>query len=104
MSGEAIKTMYTRWINPQKLDELVFKLRKNNISVGRHSYSYRLFYNEKLIAGIHVYPGYNEVVLRIYMSYIEYSKPIIGLIKEIIRKVFPDYRLVVQYIKPVIEV
>ncbi|ABN70222.1 hypothetical protein Smar_1126 [Staphylothermus marinus F1] len=95
--------MYTRWVNPRKLDELVFKLRENNIFASRHSYSYRLLYNGKMIAGIHLYPGYKEVVLRIYMSNIEYAEPVLELIKNIIRKIFPDYKLNIHYIKPLIK-
>ncbi len=94
--------MYIKWIDPRLLDKLVFELSNKGIYVGRHSYSFRLFFKSKIVAGIHVYPGYNEVVLRIYMSNLEYALEALDNIINAIRKVLPSYKLVIQYIKPLI--
>jgi hypothetical protein len=94
--------MYIRWINPRLLDKLVFELSNRGIYVGRHSYSFRLFFKGRIIAGIHVYPGYNEVVLRIYMSNLEYALEALDNIVDAIKKTLPGYKLIIQYIKPLI--
>jgi len=98
-----IKT-YTRWINPKKLDELLYALREIGIDVWRHSYSYRLIYKNKIIASLHIYPGYNDVTIRILGISKETAMSVMDHVLTKIREVLPYYRIHVKTIEPKIKI
>ena len=87
-------------VSRKQLDNLVFKLLDKGFYVSRHSYSYRLFYRGKLVAGIHVYPGYNEVSLRLYRVYSDVVREVADTILSIVKEVFKDYRVEVSWFPP----
>ncbi len=86
----------------RRLDGFTYALIRAGLYAARHSYSYRIFYRDKIIAGIHFYPGYGEVELRLYTVHGDYARKMEPVIGSILRKFFPDYRLDIKWLKPVI--
>ena len=88
------------WVRISDLDGLVQRLRENGFYVGRHSYSYRLFYEGKVVAGLfnslHLYPGYREACLRLYRVHRDLAGAVRERIIMVVRDVFPDYKIVVK--------
>ena len=79
------------------------RLRENGFYVGRHSYSYRLFYEGKVVAelfnSLHLYPGYREACLRLYRvrrDLAELAEAVRERIIMVVRDVFSDYKIVVK--------
>jgi len=95
-SGE----LHLYWVRVSDLDKLVRRFRENGLCVGRHSYSYRLFYKGKVVAGLHLYPGYREASLRLYRVHRDLAEAVRELIIMVIRDVFPDYKIVVKWYPP----
>ncbi len=98
-----VKT-YTRWINPKKLDELLYALREIGIDVWRHSYSYRLIYKNTIIASLHIYPGYNDIIIRILGVNRKTAMSIMKYILTKIREVLPHYKIHIKIIEPKIKI
>ncbi|MEM1773435.1 MAG: hypothetical protein QXQ71_06405, partial [Desulfurococcaceae archaeon] len=55
-------------ISVKVLNSIVDELRKRGLWAERHSYSIRIMYNGEFVASLHIYPGFNEAVLRLYGS------------------------------------
>jgi len=55
-----------RWISARDLDMINILLEKHGLEVSRHAYSYRLLYKGKIVASIHLYPGFEEASIRLY--------------------------------------
>ncbi len=87
-------------LNRKRLDSLVYLLEDKGIMVSRHSYSYRLFYKGKIIAGIHVYPIYNEISIRLYRVFKEYVKETRDLVVNVVKQIFPEYRIKIEWYPP----
>ncbi len=89
-----------KWVSVRELDSINMLLEKNGIEVSRHAYSYRLLYKGKIIASIHLYPGFEEASIRLY----KYSKDEADEVKDVIigvvKKVFPNYRISVKWYPP----
>jgi len=98
-----VKT-YTRWINPKKLDELLYALREIGIDVWRHSYSYRLIYKNTIIASLHIYPGYNDITIRILGVNRKTAMSIMECVLIKIREVLPHYKIHIKTIEPKIKI
>lgn len=88
------------WVRVSDLDKLVWRLRESGFYVNRHSYSYRLFYEGKIVAGLHLYPGYRLVSLRLYRVYQELAEAVYKLIVKVVHDVFPGYRVDVEWYPP----
>ncbi len=82
-----------RWVNPKRLDKLVFDLRENGIWADRHAYSYRLMYKDRLVASLHIYPGYNEFSLRLYKSFKTLAREAEEIIVKVLKQNFPEYKV-----------
>lgn len=91
------------WINREKLDKFVFKLLGRGIYVSRHSYSYRIMYGEHMVLGVHVYPGYNEICVRVYVdSGGELCNEVLSTVLSVIKEVFPGYKINIKEYRSVI--
>ncbi|MEM1628388.1 MAG: hypothetical protein QXP02_01795 [Desulfurococcaceae archaeon] len=53
-------------INNRVLNNFVKELRDRGIWAERHSYSIRLMYKETIVASLHLYPGFNKAILKLY--------------------------------------
>jgi hypothetical protein len=58
--------VFIRGIDVKVLNKLVEELRRRSLWAERHSYSIRIIYNNLIVASLHIYPGFNEAVLRLY--------------------------------------
>lgn len=94
--------MIPKGIDVRVLNKLVNELREKDLWAERHSYSIRIMHRDKFVSSIHLYPGYNEAVIRIYTDEVD-SKAILGTISTTITKYLPGFTLRIQYIerKPV---
>ncbi len=84
-------------LHRRMLDELVFKLSEIGVYAGRHSYSYRLMYKGRIIAGIHVYPLYNTISVRLYKAFKDLVNEVGEKITNTLSYVFKDYRIIVEW-------
>jgi hypothetical protein len=87
-------------IHSKILNRLVWDLRKQGLWAERHSYSFRIIYNNRFIASFHIYPGYNEVEIRVYGD--EADEHVIEVIEKTITDHLPSYMIRVKKIKPVL--
>lgn len=89
--------MLPKGIDVKKLNRLVARLRTGKLWAERHSYSLRIAYNEVLVASLHLYPGYNEAVLKLYggslNGYVEEA------VRSAIREELPEFRIRVQVLR-----
>ena len=88
------------WVRVSDLDRLVQRFREYGFYVDRHSYSYRLFYKGRVVAGLHLYPGYREAGLRLYRVHRDLAEAVRERIIMVIRDVFPSYKIVVKWYPP----
>ncbi len=86
------------------MDLLTYMLNNRGFYVGRHSYSFRVIYKGKIIAGIHFYPGYREVELRLYSIHQDLAREGYSEIITSIKKLFPEYRVRIKWFEPVISI
>ncbi len=92
--------MLFTWINRRVLDRLVFRLMEEGIEVSRHSYSYRLLYRGRMAMGIHVYPGYGEISVRLYRAAEEEAQDIKDIVLKVLKEIFPGYRIDIRWYPP----
>ncbi|MCD6301473.1 MAG: hypothetical protein J7L82_05315, partial [Staphylothermus sp.] len=64
---------------------------------------YRLLYKNTIIAGLHIYPGYNDITIRILGVNKEIAMNILDLILSKIKEVLPDYRVHIKIVEPKIK-
>jgi len=83
-----------RGVHPRILNKLTWELRNRGIWVERHSYSYRVFYGGRIAGSIHIYPGFDEVVVKLYREYELLAQPIISVFNSIL----PQYRVRVEVV------
>jgi len=82
-------------IHPRVLNNITWDLRSLGIWVERHSYSYRIIYGGVIVGSIHIYPGYDEVVIRISSKYAELLPMIAGTLL----KYLPRYKITTEYLR-----
>ncbi|MEM2024893.1 MAG: hypothetical protein QXW94_01200 [Desulfurococcaceae archaeon] len=58
--------MFYSGVDHKKLNLVVSELRNKGLWAERHSYSIRIMYAREFVASLHLYPGFNEAVLRLY--------------------------------------
>lgn len=80
------------------LNNIVWEFRKKKFWVERHSYSFRVMFNNIFIASFHVYPGYNEVVVRLYNNDTHVYIRFINLFFKLFNKYMPNYYVKVIHI------
>ncbi len=78
------------------LNNIVWELRKHGFWVERHSYSFRAMIKNYFIGSFHVYPGYNEVVVKLYGN-LEIHRRFAETVITIFKKYLPNYRVKITY-------
>lgn len=86
--------VFIRSIDVKRLNRLVNELRKRGLWAERHSYSIRIIYNNIIVASLHLYPGFNEAILRLYGGFID--NYVYNIISRVLREVLGDFKLVVE--------
>ena len=84
-------------IDVRILNKIVNELRNRGLWAERHSYSIRIMHNGKFVASLHIYPGFNEVVLKLYGSR-ESNEITLSATKEVFTKYLPSYNLVIRFL------
>jgi len=90
--------MYVKGIDVKKLNKLVDELRKRDLWAERHSYSIRIIYNGLIVASLHIYPGFNEAVLRLYGDNTS-DRYVQSVVSEVLSQVLEDVKLKVVKIR-----
>lgn len=85
--------MIPRGIDVRKLNIMVSELRKRGLWAERHAYSIRIIYSDLIVASLHLYPGFNEAVLRVYSGRVEVDEFVINTVREVINKHLPEFKL-----------
>ncbi|MFZ8791637.1 MAG: hypothetical protein ACO2OS_05090 [Thermosphaera aggregans] len=88
-----------RGIPVRVLNKLVEELNEKNLYAERHSYSIRMMYNGRFVASLHLYPGFNQAVLRVYGESEVINKKVSEIVVELVRKYLKNLELIVQ-VKP----
>jgi hypothetical protein len=81
------------------LNKLVEELNEKNLYAERHSYSIRMMYNGRFVASLHLYPGFNQAVLRLYGESEAINKKVSEIVAELVKKYLENLELIVQ-VKP----
>ncbi len=89
--------MIPRGISVKKLNNFLEDLRKQGLWAERHSYSIRIMYNGKFVASLHLYPGFNEAVLRLYGD-VEVNNMVQEVVYKTVSRYLPDFKLKIQVI------
>lgn len=88
--------MLKKPVDHKLLNNFTWLLRERGIWVERHSYSFRIMYNNLIIGSLHIYPGFNEAVLRIHSIDKNSVEYIVNNVKKLFNQLFPEYRLIVH--------
>jgi len=84
-------------IHNRVINKMIREMRDKGFIVERHSYSFRVMYNERFIASFHIYPGYKRIVFRILVDPVKYAE-VLNNLMEIIEGYFMDYTLEKQFV------
>lgn len=84
--------MFLRGVDVKTLNNLVRELRARGLWAERHSYSIRIAYSGLFVASLHLYPGFNEAVLRLY-GHEDANRHVQKEVESLIKKYFPGYIL-----------
>ncbi len=85
-----------RGIPVKVLNKLVEELNHRSLYAERHSYSIRMMHNGKFVASLHLYPGFNEAVLRVYGESEGVNRLVVEVVRELVREHLKDLELIVQ--------
>ena len=85
-----------RGIHPRVLNSITWRLRKHGLWVERHTYSYRIMYRGKLIASLHIYPGYDEAILRLYSGDETVDQYIVDTVSNVFKELLPGIKLKIE--------
>lgn len=83
-----------------RLDRVVFELGRLGLLVERHSYSYRVMYRDKIVMGIHFYPGYREISVRLYKSFRELAEEALPAVENVLHRLFPGHEITIKWYPP----
>ncbi|QOR95017.1 hypothetical protein IMZ38_03735 [Thermosphaera chiliense] len=85
-----------RGIPVKVLNKLVEELNQRGLYAERHSYSIRMMYQGRFVASLHLYPGFNQAVLRVYGESERINKTVEEVVEELVKKYLGDLELNVQ--------
>lgn len=85
-----------KYVDHRVLNKFIWLLRDRGLWIERHSYSFRLMYRNVIIGSLHIYPGFNEAVLKIHSVSESEARELIETIESVFYKLFPEYKLFVQ--------
>lgn len=77
----------------RSLNLLVNELRSRGLWVERHSYSFRVMLQEKIVASFHVYPYHREIYARLYSGNEEIDSFVMKVLEETFIKILGDYKI-----------
>jgi len=86
--------VFIKSIDVKRLNRLINELRKRGLWAERHSYSIRIIYNNTIVASLHLYPGFNEAVLRLYGDSVD--NYVYSTVSRVLREVLGDFKLIVN--------
>ncbi|MEM4718369.1 MAG: hypothetical protein QXE81_06425 [Desulfurococcaceae archaeon] len=85
-------------ISTRRLNNLINELRSMGIWAERHSYSIRVMYRDKIVASLHLYPGFNTAVLRLYGDKQENDHVLLSVTRSI-SKHLPGFKIEVYILR-----
>jgi len=85
-----------RGIPVKVLNKLVEELNQRGLYAERHSYSIRMMYQGRFVASLHLYPGFNQAVLRVYGESERINKTVEEVVEELVKKYLEGLELNVQ--------
>ncbi|WP_276814911.1 hypothetical protein [Desulfurococcus amylolyticus] len=86
-----MSTYFIKGIPVKVLNSMVEAFRLKGLWAERHSYSLRIMYNNRFAASLHLYPGFNEAVLRLISGDPLINSRIRSIVKEIMSIYLPGY-------------
>jgi hypothetical protein len=89
--------MLPRGINVKVLNRLVEDMKKSGLIAERHSYSIRIMYRSHIVASIHLYPGYDNAVVKLYGDE-EANRVVLETTVELLKKHLPGFKVEFQVI------
>jgi hypothetical protein len=84
--------MLPRGINVKVLNRLVEDMKKSGLIAERHSYSIRIMYRNRIVASIHLYPGYDSAVVKLYGDE-EANRVVLETTVELLKKHLPWFKV-----------
>lgn len=96
--------LYVKGIPVKRLNKLVSELMEKGFWAERHSYSIRVMNKEVFVASLHLYPGFNEAVLRLIDASSNSASVIADTIEGVLRKHLPEYTVRRVFLKPALTV
>ncbi|MEL9909175.1 MAG: hypothetical protein QXP97_05905 [Desulfurococcus sp.] len=78
-----MSTYFIKGIPVKVLNNMVEELRLKGLWTERHSYSLRIMYNNRFVASLHLYPGFNEAVLKLISGDPFINSRIRSIVKEV---------------------
>lgn len=85
-------------ISTKRLNNFINELRSHGLWAERHSYSIRIMYRDKIVASLHLYPGFNKAVLRLYGDDQENKYVLLNVTKSI-DKYLPGFKIEVYILR-----
>lgn len=85
-----------RGIPVRIFNKILEELNERKIYAERHSYSIRMMFQGKFVASLHLYPGFNQAVLRVYGESEEVNQLIISVVRELLNKHLREVELFVE--------
>ncbi|MGC8982449.1 MAG: hypothetical protein ACP5KA_01640 [Desulfurococcaceae archaeon] len=89
-----------RGIDVKKMNRLVEELRKAELWAERHSYSIRIMYKGRIVASLHLYPGYNEAVLKLYSDETSVNDYVLSSVKRVLASLLPEVVVRAEVLQP----
>lgn len=91
--------MIPKGIDVRLLNKIVEMLRTDDLWTERHSYSLRIAYKGMLVASLHLYPGFNEAVLRLYGESSSTNNYVMGEVLRVLKITLPEFKVRVQVLR-----
>ncbi|MEM2009552.1 MAG: hypothetical protein QXV51_01735 [Thermosphaera sp.] len=83
-------------ISVKLLNKILEELNQRGIYAERHSYSIRMMFKGRFVASLHLYPGFNQGVLRVYGDSEEINQFIVNVVGELLNKYLKELELIVE--------
>jgi hypothetical protein len=90
--------MSIKSVDVKTLNRLIYEMRRRGLWAERHSYSIRIMHNGLIVASLHIYPGFNEAVLRLYGDP-ETDKYVESVVTSVLTTLLRGYKITVVKIR-----
>lgn len=91
--------MIPKGVDVRRLNRMVEMLRTGDLWAERHSYSLRIAHKGMLVASLHLYPGFNEAVLRLYGESSSVNEYVMNVVLKVLKNVLPEFQVRVQVLR-----